>query len=176
MSSPPVPERLFALRLGLSNNVIELQTCDETGHACDLLASQASLSLDIFSRELDPALYDRQAFLDEIARFCKQNTVVNVRILVQEPTRPAREGHRLIDLSRRLSSKIEIRQPHADYRSWNEAFLVADGCGFVHRKFSDRSEGTANFHDPTRSRRLLDFFTEVWERSEQHPEVRRLYL
>ena len=176
MSKTSIFEQLFSLRLGLSNNLIELQTCDETRHACDLLAGQASQSLHIFTRELDPLLYDRRAFLEEIARYCRQTSIVNVRILLQDPVRPVREGHRLIDLCRRISSKIEIRQPHPDYRNWNEAFLIADSCGFVHRKFADRNEGIANFYDPTGARRLLDFFVEVWERSEQHPEMRRLHL
>ncbi len=82
----------------------------------------------------------------------------------------------MIELSRRLSSSIEIRQPHEDYLHYNEAFLIADECGLIHREFADRYEGNANFYAPIEAQRKLDFFTEVWERSQVHPEFRRLHL
>ena len=86
------------------------------------------------------------------------------------------KNHRLIELGRKLSSSIEFRQPHQDYQHFNAACLIADRCGLIHRSLADRFEGTANFYAPVAARRELDFFTEVWERSESHPEFRRLYL
>ena len=95
---------------------------------------------------------------------------------MQDPLTAVRRSQRLVNLSRKLSSSIEIRQPHPDYRHFNEAFLVADECGLIHRGFADRYEGMANFYAPIEARRKLAFFTEVWERSEVNPEFRRLNL
>jgi len=172
----PQVDRLLTLTLGESDTEIELQTRDENRHAIDLMTAQTRNSLDIFSRDLDPPLYDRASFLEAMSRLCLDNRKAGIRILVQDPAPAVKRGHRLIELSRRLSSSIEIRQPHPDYRHYNEAFLVADGCGFIHRPLADRHEGTTNFHDPVKARRLLDFFTEVWERSHVHPDLRRLHL
>jgi hypothetical protein len=145
--------RFTELRLGISGMEIELLTRAETRYATRLIVQQCQAGVDIFSRDLDAPLYDQEPFLEALGR-----------------------SHRLIELSRRLSSVIELRQPHPDYRRHNEAFLVADGCGLIHRSLADRYEGTANFYDPVAAQRALAFFTEVWERSESSPEFRRLHL
>jgi len=164
------------LRLGISDMEIDLLTRAETRHATELMTSQCLSSLEIFTRDLDPPLYDQEPFLDALSKLCLTNRKARVRFLVQDPNPAVKRGHRLIELARRLSSSIELRQPHPDYRHHNEAFLIADDCGLIHRSLSDRYEGTANFYDPVRAQRRLNFFTEVWERSEAHPEFRRLHI
>ena len=169
-------KQFVELRLGVSDIEIELLTRTETRHATELMTGQAQTSLDIFSRDLDPFLYDNEAFLDALSRLCLRNRQASIRFLVQDPATPIKRGHRLIELGRKLSSSIELRQPHQDYQHFNDAYLVADRCGLIHRSLADRFEGTANFYAPVDAHRKLDFFTEVWERSESHPEFRRLYL
>jgi hypothetical protein len=164
------------LRLGISDIAIELQTRNETCFASVLMAQQCMESLEIFSRDFDPDLYDRSDFLQTISDLCINNRKARVRILVQNPAPSVQRGHRMIELARRLSSSIEIRQPHPDYRHHNEAFLIADRCGLIVRGLADRFEGVANFYTPISAQRKLDFFTEVWDRSEVHPDFRRLHL
>jgi hypothetical protein len=164
------------LRLGISNMEIELTTRGETRHATELMVQQCLSTLEIFTRDLDAPLYDQEPFLQALSALCLGNRKARIRILVQDPTPAVKRSHRLIELSRRLSSSIELRQPHPDYRHHNEAFLIADSCGLIHRSLADRYEGTANFYDPVTAQRKLDFFSEVWERSEAHPEFRRLHL
>lgn len=168
--------RFTELRLGVSAVEIELQTRDDCRHACELMVQQCLAGLDIFSRHLDAGLYDQTPFLQALGALCLGNRKARIRVLVQDPMSAVKRGHRLIELSRRLSSSIEIRQPHPDYRHHNEAFLVADDCGLIYRPLSDRYEGTANFYDPVQAERKADFFTEVWDRSETHPELRRLHI
>jgi hypothetical protein len=176
MSNEDNFNQFVELRLGISDLEIELLTRGETRHATDLMVAQTQNSLEVFSRDLDPFLYDREAFVDAISALCLRNRMARIRFLVQDPLAAIHHCQRLIELGRRLSSSIEFRQPHQDYRHYNEAFLVADQCGLIHRPLADRFEGVVNFYDPIEARRKLDFFTEVWERSEAHPEFRRLNL
>ena len=169
-------KRFVELRLGVSDIEIELLTRAETRHATELMSAQAQTSLAIISRELDPFLYDTETFIELLSGLCRRNRKARIRFLVQDPTTPVKRGHRLIELGRKLSSCIELRQPHRDYQHCNEAYLIADQCGLIHRSLADRYEGTVNFYNPVGAQRKLDFFTEVWERSEPHPEFRRLYL
>ncbi len=164
------------LRLGISDMEIELQAREDTCYATDLMVQQSQTSVEIFSRELDPDLYDREPFLQALSNLCVHNHAAQVRILVQNPLAAIKRGHRLIELSRRISSAIEIRQPHPDYRQHNEAFLIADHCGLISRGLADRYEGCANFYTLTLAQRKLDFFTDIWNRSEAHPEFRRLHI
>jgi hypothetical protein len=176
MSNEENFRRFVALRLGLSDVEIDLNSRADTQYATQLMTTQVQSTLDLFSRDLDPALYGREAFLDALNSLCRHNRKARVRMLVQDPPEAVRRSPRLIELARRLSSSIEVRQPHHDYRHFNEAFLVADQCGLIHCKFADRYEGEANFNAPVAARRLVGFFTEVWDRSEVHPEFRRLNL
>ncbi len=169
-------KQFVELRLGTTDLEIELLTRADTRYAIELMVRQARATLDIISRDLDPTLYDQGTFLDLLSKFCLRNRQARVRLLVQDPSTPVKRGHRLIELGRKLSSYIEFRQPHQDYQRYNEAFIVADQCGLIQRPLADRFEGTANFYDPVRASRKLDFFTEVWERSQPHSELRRLYL
>ncbi|MCO6413611.1 MAG: hypothetical protein J5I92_12810 [Thiogranum sp.] len=176
MSSEENFRQFVELRLGVSDIEIDLATRAETQHATDLMAGQAQFSLDIFSRDLDGLLYERQAFLDALTALCRRNRKSRIRFLVQDPVSAVRRSLRLLELSRKLSSSVEIREPHQDYQHFNEAFMIVDECGLIHRGLADRYEGTANFYAPVEARRKLAFFTEVWERSEVNPEFRRLYL
>lgn len=169
-------DQLAELELGVSNTDIELESSTDCAHATDLLVQQASSRIDLFTRDLDPAIYDREPFLTDLSSTCAQRQAIHVRVLIQSPVTPIKRGHRLIELSRRLSSIIEIRQPHSDYSHFNEAFLIVDQRGLVHRRFSDRFEGRANFNDIATAQRLTTFFNEVWEHSESSPETRRLHL
>ncbi|MDT8386834.1 MAG: hypothetical protein RQ736_04930 [Thiogranum sp.] len=168
--------RFVELKLGISDMEIELDSRADARHATDLMVEQATFSLDIFSRDLDPFIYERASILQAISRLCRDNRKNRIRFLVNEPVAATRHAPRLIEMSRKLSSSIEIRQPHPDYLHYNEAFLVADECGLIHRDFSDRYEGTVNFYAPVEAARKLAYFTEVWERSTTSPEFRRLYL
>ena len=176
MSSEDNFRQFVELRLGVSDLEIDLATRAETQHATDLMTGQAQFSLDIFSRALDPLLYDRPAFIEAVTALCRRNRKCRMRLLVQEPLAAVRRSPRFLELSRKLSSSIEIREPHRDYQHFNEAFLIVDECGLIHQGFADRYEGTANFYAPIEARRKLGFFTEVWDRSAVHPEFRRLYL
>ena len=168
--------RFVKLRLGSSDLDIELATRIEAEHATNLMTEQAQDTLDIFSRHLDPGLYEQSDFLANLSRMCLRNRKARIRFLVQQPAEAVKHCQRLLELARKLSSSIELRQPHPDYRQHNQAFLVADQCGLIYRKLSDRYEGIANFYTPVEAKRRTDFFTEVWDRSEVNPEFRRLYL
>jgi len=169
-------EQLAALKLGVSDTELELESSADCVYATELMLAQATSSIEIFSRELDPSLYDRDAFLATVAERCTRQRGLRLRILVHDPATAVKRGHRLIELGRKLSSCIEIRQPHSDYRQYNQAFLVADECGLIHRDFADRFEGRANFYDFVSAKRLSTYFNEVWDRSEPNPETRRLHL
>ena len=169
-------EYWLTLKLGESDTEIELETRADAQHATDLMIKQVNSSLEIHSRELDAPLYNRSGFLDSLARLCTLNRKFRMRILSIDPMAAVNRGHRIIELSRKHSTAIEIRHVHSDYRHFNEAFLIADNTGLVFRPLSDRFEGYANFNAPINAQRKLDYFNEVWERSEPHPDLRRLHI
>ncbi len=86
MSSEDNFRKFVELRLGISDLEIELDTRDDAQHAVDLIVTQAQSSVEIFSRDLDPVLYERKPFLDALNALCHRNRKARIRFLVQDPT------------------------------------------------------------------------------------------
>jgi hypothetical protein len=99
-----------------------------------------------------------------------------IRILIKDPSRCIREGHRILELSQRLSSYIELRKPGYNHRDFNEAFLIADDIGLLRKRQADRYEGMVNFNTPLEAGEKIKFFTDIWETAEIDPNLRRIYL
>jgi len=143
---------------------------------CLALAELARRELLIFTRDLDPLYYDQQPFLDAVQRLALEVPRPSVRVLVMEPRPAVADGHRLIELARRLTSRIEMRRVGEDDRDRVDAFLVADGRGYCWRQFADRHQGQAEADAPQRARLLAVEFERMWERAVVDTELRRLHL
>ena len=167
---------LEELRLGSSNREFELETRDDARRVAQALVAQAQHTLLLHTEDLEPMVYDRQAFIDAVSRLATTHRNARIWILVQEPRKVVQHGHRLVELSRRLNTFVQFRRPCSDYRSFHETFLLADNCGYLHRRNPNRYEGTANFHDPGKATDWVKYFMEVWERSEPDEELKRLHL
>jgi len=140
------------------------------------LIGAARRDVYIYTRDLDPLLLDTEAVLDALRRLAI-GTRAGIRILVQEPQQPLRRGHRLIALARRLSSAFALRTPVQDSDlQYPSAFLLNDSAGFYFRTLGNRFEGEAVNYAPGRHAQLLEFFRQVWERSESSEELRQLEL
>ncbi len=144
--------------------------------ACLCLAQGARRELLILSRDLDPDFYDQAPFLAEVRRLALATPHLPVRALVYEPRVAVLAGHRLIDLARRLSSRIAIRRVAEDFRDRLDAFLIADGRGYCLRRLADRPEALASYAAPGDAGRLRAEFEPIWERSDADTELRRLHI
>jgi hypothetical protein len=155
---------------------ITLRNSEELREIALQMALNCRRTLDITSRNLDPAIYDQALFADAIKQIVLNNRLARIRFLITDPAPVVSRGHRLIDLSSRLSSFISIRKPGRDHRNFNEAMLLADNTAYIHRRFADRYEGIACHDDKRRASDLTGQFEEIWERAEIDPNFRRLHL
>ncbi len=164
--------------LVLAQDDIELQPDRSDDHRTIALtmATQASLTLDISSRHLDPGIYDSDAFSTAVRQLALRSHHSRIRLLVIDPAPIITHGHRLVNLAMQLSSFITIRKPGPDHKGFNEAWLIADKTGYVRRIFADRFESTANFNDRRTATDLTRRFDDIWERAELDPNLRRLGL
>ncbi|MDH5190813.1 MAG: acyltransferase [Gammaproteobacteria bacterium] len=169
-------EDISHLQLGKSKSEIRFDTLDDNRRIVHLLISQARTTIDIFTRDFEPGVYDSTEFTACLKTLSLNNKRSKIRILIQEPSRCIREGHQVLNLAQKLTSYIEIRKPGYEHSQINEAFLVADNTGYVHKQYADRFEGTTNFNNPSTSDEKTRLFNEVWEMAEIDPNLRRLYL
>jgi hypothetical protein len=148
---------LEALRIGEDAREIRLESRADNQRVAAALVAQAVRTLEIFSRDLEAEIYDQPDFLEGIKRPRAAFPACTYPHPAAGPARVVRDGHRLVEMARRLSSFIEIRRPSHDYRDYNEAFLIADGTALLHRRLADRYEGEACFKHPLRARELAQF-------------------
>lgn len=140
------------------------------------LIGAARRDLYIYTRDLDPLLFDTDAALEALRRLAVGGGA-SIRILIQDPQQPLRRRHRLVALARRLTSVFALRTPVQDSdMQYPSAFLLNDSSGFYFRTLGNRFEGEAINYAPGRHAQLLEFFKQVWERSESSEELRRLEL
>lgn len=163
-------------QLGEHSDDIAINTSEDNSEAALSLVNQGERSLDIFSRDLEPRIYDTPEFYDAVRGIAVKTRELHVRILVIEPDFIIKHGHRLIELARRLTSHMEIRKLHEDYCNNPEAFLIVDKRGLLHRKLATRYEAVVNFNNPMTATELHNQFTEMWERSKQYMDFKRLYI
>lgn len=162
--------------LGETDKQVALDSSEDNRIAALVLAQQAQRSLRIFTRDLEAAVYNTLDFIEAVTKLATLSQYSMIHILIQDSTNVVKNGHRLVDLAYRLSSKIKLRKPCDEYRNYNEAFLIVDETGLMHKKLADRYEGMVNFNDSLETRNLAKFFDEVWEKSDPDPELRRLHL
>ena len=163
-------------QLGRDAGLLTLQDRAENRLVCAHMAGQARRELCLFTRDLDKALYDQAPFLDAVRALALRSRTSRLRILLQDHERVVKQGHRLIELVRHLSSSAEIRIPHRDWLEHAQNFLLADRHGYVHRELATRYEATANYHAPLEVRHMLNRFEEIWESAQVDAELRRLYI
>lgn len=150
----------------------------EQAVACVLeLLALAKREVAIYSRDLDPALYDQEPVLEALKRVGTAGRGALVRVIVQNPAAPIADNHRLIGLAHRLPSVFQFRTPEVDEDlQYPSAFLITDRRGYYFRVLGSRFEGEAHTYAPGRQAQLREFFNQVWERSLPPPQLRELHL
>ncbi len=173
--SIPAPDRPDRTPVAFDRHSIN--SLDEAAQWIDRIAAQARHRLSIFSLDGDPPLLARPAFVMEVQRIALSGRGALVRLLLRETRRMARDGHRLLELSRRLPSFIEIRQVDVDESGLdNDAFVLDDTGGWYWQPRPDSFHAEASPHDPGRAAELITRFEHHWQRAQPDPALRRLGL
>jgi len=135
-------------------------------------AAGAKHHLSIYTPDLEPALYDQDCFLEPLKRLVLARSHGRVRVLIRDPFRAAREGHRFMQMARRLTSCICLRSVPAENRDDACAYILADNQAVAYRPNAARWIGFVELSDECIDRRHVEHFEQVWSRSRVQPELR----
>ena len=165
-------------KLGETQAELHIETVEENKSAVLSLARQANHSIDIFTRDMELAVYNNKEFEQSIFNLAKRHPNTKIRILTQDSTKAVRNGHRLIKLAQSITSSVFINNPSREHRDEQCAFLVVDNLGLLYRvKANNRNyKASINFMSPQRAGKLTDFFNEAWEHSTPDIQTRRIYM
>ena len=144
-------------------------------HALALM-QQARRLLCIYSPDLEPWLYHNSATQEACTRLLISDPKCQMRILVRDLSRAVKDGHRLLSLSRRLSSNFQIRRINPDHPSEDLAYLIADDRGLLVRPETGQFAGYTLYNDPGRTRLQQTRFDQAWDLSITDPDLRSFLL
>lgn len=162
--------------LGVTSERIQIESRKLNQDAILKLLSSAQNQICIISRHLDPTVFSKQGLIENASDFIRRSKTASIRILVHDTDPMVKNNHRILTLSQRVSSKIEIRTICNDYSQFNQSYVVADTSGYIHNLKGDLYDAEVNFNDPDKSKELMENFKNIWEQSQQEAEVRRLCI
>lgn len=141
------------------------------------MAAQARRELRLLTTDLEPILYDQTAFLEQVKRLAvARRGHLPVRILLMDAEPPLRRGHRLLELSRKLSSAIQIQAVPAEFIEQCDQYLLADDSGYCLRRCASPTRALVDFNAVASVRRMQRGFEQLWAQGAVHSGLRRLYL
>jgi hypothetical protein len=149
-----------------TNQIRVISSLEEMRAAVDAVAAGAQRLMSIYTPDLEPELYDQNAFLEIVKRFVLARRFAKVRVLLSDSGRLLRDNNRFIAMGRRLTSCIDIRPAVTPAGQRACGYLIADDRAIVYRVHSDRWDGVADLNNPPVARQYLDEFDEIWHASE----------
>jgi hypothetical protein len=159
-------------RLDVTGTRSILSTLDEYRSAVAEIAKRANRSMSIYTPNLEPLIYDQDMFLEPLKRLVLARGHARLRVLISDPARVVREGNRFMQMARRLTSFIELRNVPPEFRDNPAAFIIADASAIAYRQQCSKWEGIVEFNDQQIVKRYLAYFDEVWAVSLIQPELR----
>ncbi len=162
--------------IGQQHEPIEGETVEELIAASLAMVRQGRRSVDLFTRGLDARIYDSDEFVDAIRAMVVGSRRSRVRMLVYDIEPIVKYGHRLVELSHRVRSFMELRQLDRERPFDNSAYLIVDNIGSVYRGLSDQYECVVSFSDWHHAQTLTRRFEEAWEYATVPQDLRRLHL
>jgi hypothetical protein len=155
------------------NHVRVISSLEEMRAAVDAVAASAQRLMSIYTPDLEPDLYDQNAFLEIVKRFVLARRFAKVRVLLSDSSRLLRDNNRFIAMGRRLTSCIDIRPATGAVKQRAAGYLIADDRAIAYRVHSDRWDGVADLDNPPVARQYLDEFDEIWHASSADEQARQ---
>jgi hypothetical protein len=176
MNDSTFPDDFSTFVIGQKYPSLKADTSTTNASAALSLISQARRTIDIFSHNLDPRVLNSTEIADAVKQFIKISPQSKIRILISDPDQPLKQGHRLIELSRKFSSFISIKTTNIDYRSTAYSFLMVDHKALLYRPNANEYIALVNFSAQSECRQYRELFNTVWDNSEPASEIRQLFI
>jgi hypothetical protein len=139
------------------------------------LVRGAHLELLLLSDSLDRSLYGSEEFADAVKRFLLDHERARLLVLVGQPQPAARNIPHLLELARRISSRIEFREPELDQGEPNRSeWLIADRRVLLERRGPEALEVQFWAQAPQRGKNRGEEFEQLWNEAQPAQELRSL--
>lgn len=144
--------------------------------ACDTLLRHSRRHLLILAHHLDPPLLNRETVSSALLAMVRANPMARIQMLIADADQLVQSGHRLLHLSRRLSSFISIRVLAEEHRQLPACWLLGDRRRALWRPDYRYLRQGLLHSDNRRCQQLEQDFALYWAAASSHPALRQLHL
>lgn len=156
-----------------------LHSMAKHSHAIEQLCDRAERSIKLYSPNLLKPIFHREAISKNLLRLIKSHPKAEVHIIICDSASLLRTHHSILELARRLPSRIHIRKLQSDNQPKNSYLLIDNECLWLahDEKILDRENSGFYLNAKTPdSKTYQENFTDLWEASENTPELRQLTI
>jgi hypothetical protein len=140
------------------------------------LCENASRYVCILSPQLDHAAFDNNALVDALSALSRRSRQTQVRILINDSRPVITQGHRLLQLAKRIPSTVHMRKLQ-EHPQWNnETVVIRDRDGVLYKPGDSAHNAFYEPNSRASTRRHLELFEELWRFSVEDDELRSLTL
>ena len=136
----------------------------------------AKKQICIFGQDVDSTLFDTQEFVECLSTLARKSHRVQIKIIAHNTQVNIQNGHRLIELKRRLSSSIHIRKTDHEHHDLQQTLLLIDDFAYLLCPRATRYEGTASHYDRLEVREQQSLFNKLWDLATPDLNVRELRI
>lgn len=140
------------------------------------LIQQARRHICIYSTDLEPWLYGTAEMFQACKTFLLAHSQNHLQVLLQDSTRIARDGHPLLPLIERLSSRASIRTVHPEHEWFEGCWLSTDQPALLIRHTADSYAGHVFYCDRARHWQQQLKFEAMWSVALPDINLRRMPL
>lgn len=169
MRKPIADKRIKGLHAG------DFSIQDFRSAAQDLI-QQTEQDLRILSVQLDPDVFDNTEITDCISALARKSRYTQIRLLVLESRQLSARGHRLLNLHRRLSSKIALRCSNTPAHDIKESLIIADQSAFIAQSIRDPDKCWGNYNNKPVAQSYIEYFDQLWEHATEDKNLRQLEI
>lgn len=169
-------ESLQSFELGDFGERLELHSAAEHNLVLSHMLEQTQRTCYILNRDLDRAVLHQDNIRTGLFNLARRGRFSDIRILAHDTDTAVRNGHILIDLAKRLSSYIEVRQVADDFKQFNEAFVILDKRGVIHQGQAHHYDAIAEYHNPRLASDLESTFEDIWNCSTIDHNFRQFHI
>ncbi len=162
--------------LGETNKPLILDNHNDFYQILLSMTQQSRRNILVFSHDLDHRIFNTEPIYNSFKDLAIASRHTYIRILLQHTGVMITKGHRLLELSRHLSSHVSIRICAKEHRDIIETFAVVDERGFIIQENPYRYIANSNFNAPQQARNLTEKFVTMWEQGIEDVSLRRLSL
>ena len=155
----------------IDNDRFPVNTREEVSETSTRLIQEASRSINILLYDYDEVLLPTGKIDDLLSSFIRQHERCRFQYLCSENSILRERGGKLIQLARKFSTFIKLRQLPDGLKPIHEQFIITDGNSSMLTQDHRSYEYYAHLNNRARAHKLNNRFDELWQRSEPVPGI-----